>query len=251
MTSSLAIRADALSKRYGGTTAVDGLDLAVPAGSVYGFLGPNGAGKTTTVRMLATLLRPTSGTATVAGAPIDDRDAVRERIGYLPETPPLHEELTAREQLAYAAGLRDLPADDAARRADAFLDRFDLADAADRRIGTYSKGMRRKAGIAQALLHDPAVALLDEPTAGLDPRAARTVRETVAGLAGETTVLLSTHALPVVDELADAVGVLSDGRLVAEGSPERLKRRAAAGDEPTLEDAFLEATGAEPDPGAD
>jgi ABC-2 type transport system ATP-binding protein len=238
-----AIDTDGLTKRYDGTTAVDALDLTVTRGSVFGFLGPNGAGKTTTIRMLTTLLRPTSGTARIADQPIEDRRAVTERIGYLPETPPLFEELTAREQLEYAAGLRDVPDERARERIGSLLDRFDLADDADRRISAYSKGMKQKTGIIQAILHDPEVVFLDEPTSGLDPRAARTVRETISGLAAEeTTVFLSTHILPVVDELADTVGVLSDGTLVAQGPPEALKQRAEAGEERTLEDAFLEVT---------
>ncbi|WP_199174766.1 ABC transporter ATP-binding protein [Halegenticoccus soli] len=238
-----AIAADGLTKRYGDETAVESLDLSVPAGTVYGFLGPNGAGKTTTMRMLTTLTRPTTGEARVAGRPITDRDAVVGRIGYLPEEPPLFDELTGREQLTYVAGLRNVPGDEADERIGRLLDRFDLADEADKRISSYSKGMKQKTGIIAAMLHDPAVLFLDEPTSGLDPRAARTVRDTIADLADDdATVFLSTHILPVVDELADAVGVLYDGELVAEGSPASLKRRAESGEGRTLEDAFLELT---------
>jgi len=239
-----AIETRNLAKRYGDTTAVERLNLAIPEGSVYGFLGPNGAGKTTTMRMLTTLTKPSDGTGTVAGADITDRDAVVANIGYLPEEPPLHAELTAREQLRYVAGLRDLPEARAEERIDDLLERFALVDDADRRISAYSKGMKQKAGIIQAMLHDPDVLFLDEPTSGLDPRAARTVRDTIADLAdGDATVFLSTHILPVVDELADTVGVLYDGSLVTEGSPEALKQRAETGDERTLEDVFLEVTG--------
>jgi ABC-2 type transport system ATP-binding protein len=239
-----AIETRDLGKRYGDTVALESVDLSVPRGSVYGFLGPNGAGKTTTMRILTTLTKPSSGTAAVAGAPVDDRRAVVDEIGYLPEEPPLFDELTAREQLEYVAGLRDLPAE-ATARIDDLLDRFDLADDADRRIDEYSKGMKQKTGIIQAMLHDPSVLFLDEPTSGLDPRASRTVRDTIAELAtGDTTVFLSTHILPVVDELADEVGVLYDGRLVTEGAPSDLKRRAEAGGERSLEDAFLDVTGA-------
>ena len=239
-----AIETRNLAKRYGDTTAVERLNLAIPEGSVYGFLGPNGAGKTTTMRMLATLTKPSGGTGTVAGADITDRDAVVDNIGYLPEEPPLHAELTAREQLRYVAGLRDRPEADAEERIDDLLERFSLADDADRRIAAYSKGMKQKTGIIQAMLHDPDVLFLDEPTSGLDPRAARTVRDTIAALAdGDATVFLSTHILPVVDELADTVGVLYDGSLVTEGPPEALKQRAESGDERTLEDVFLEVTG--------
>jgi len=237
-----AIRTRGLRKEYGDAVPVAGLDLDVEAGSVYGFLGPNGAGKTTTMRMLTTLVVPTEGDAHVAGASVADRAAVRPEVGYLPEEPPVYEELTAREQLEYVAGLRDVPEATAERRIDDLLARFDLADDADDRIGSYSKGMRQKVGISQALLHEPAVLLLDEPTSGLDPRAARTVRDTVAELADDAvTVLLSTHVLPVVDELADVVGVLADGELLAEGAPRDLKRRAEGG-EATLEEVFLSVT---------
>ncbi|WP_246984118.1 ABC transporter ATP-binding protein [Halorientalis marina] len=242
-----AIDAAALTKRYGSTTAVDELDLAVPEGVVYGFLGPNGAGKTTTMRMLTALTRPTSGTASVAGAPVTDRQRLIERIGYLPEEPPLYDELTAREQLTYVAGLRDLPADRTEERIETQLDRLDLLDDADTRIDAYSKGMRQKTAFVQALLHDPDVLFLDEPTSGLDPRAARTIRELIDERAARgTTVFLSTHILPVVEEHADTVGVLSDGRLVAEGAPDDLTRQAEAESDRTLEDVFLEVTSEDP-----
>jgi ABC-2 type transport system ATP-binding protein len=238
-----AISTDGLTKRYGETTAVSALTTTVERGSVYGFLGPNGAGKTTTMRMLTTLTRPTSGTATVAGNPITDREAVTPHIGYLPEDPPIYDELTGREQLEYVAGLRNLDRGPATERIESLLDRFDLAEDATKRISDYSKGMRQKVGVIQAILHEPAVAFLDEPTSGLDPRAARTMRDTIADLTEQDmTIFLSTHILPVVDELADTIGVLHDGELVAEGDPETLKSRAEAGESATLEDAFLAVT---------
>jgi ABC-2 type transport system ATP-binding protein len=243
-----AIETTDLTKRYGSVTALESLSLSVPEGTVYGFLGPNGAGKTTTMRLLTTLTRPTSGSARVAGADIADRDAVAARIGYLPEEPPLYDELTGREQLTYVAGLRDLPSERTRERARELTDLLDL-DALDRRIEGYSSGMRRKLGFVQAVLHEPAVLLLDEPTNGLDPRAARTLRDTLDRLAdGGTTVFLSTHVLPVVDEHADTVGVLSEGRLVAEGPPADLKRRAEGEetDDRTLEEVFLEVTAEDP-----
>jgi ABC-2 type transport system ATP-binding protein len=239
----LAIEASGLTKRFGDHTAVDHLDLAIPQGHVYGFLGPNGAGKTTTMRMLTTLLSPTEGTATIMETPLTDRDSVTRHIGYLPEEPPLYEELTGREQLSYVSFLHDIPDDVAADRIEDLLTRLDMTDDADRRISTYSKGMRQKIGLIQALLHEPAVLFLDEPTSGLDPRAARTVLNVLSELVdAETTVFLSTHILSVVDELADTIGVLHEGRLVAEGSPTDLKRRAETGEERTLEQAFLEMT---------
>jgi len=238
-----AIETNTLRKTYDDEVAVDDLTMTIPRGTVYGFLGPNGAGKTTTMRMLTTLTRPTAGSARVAGEPIDDRDAVTPHIGYLPEDPPLYDELTGREQLEYFAGLRDMPEGTAQERIESLLDRFDLLADADKRIDAYSKGMRQKTGVIQAVLHEPDVVFLDEPTSGLDPRAARTMRDTIAELAErEMTVFLSTHILPVVDELADTVGVLHDGRLVAEGTPDGLKQRAETGEQRSLEDAFLEVT---------
>lgn len=238
-----AIVTDDLTKEYGETTAVDGLDLTVEHGAVYGFLGPNGAGKTTTIRILTALLPPTSGSGRVAGASITEREAVIEHIGYLPESPPIHEEFTAREQLEYHGGLRNMERNQIEERIETLLDRFELTDAADDRIATYSKGMRQKTGLIQAIMHDPAVAFLDEPTAGLDPRAARTVRETITELAaGDMTVFLSTHILPVVEEIATDVGILYDGQLVAEGPPAELKDRMETGEDSTLEDVFLDVT---------
>ncbi|ELY89125.1 ABC transporter [Natrialba hulunbeirensis JCM 10989] len=238
-----AIVTDDLTKQYGDTTAVSGLTIEVERGTVYGFLGPNGAGKTTTMRMLTTLTRPTSGTAHVASHPITDRESVTPHIGYLPEEPPIYDELSGREQLEYAAGLRDLPDEQASERIESLLERFDLTDDADKRIADYSKGMRQKVGVIQAVLHEPAVAFLDEPTSGLDPRAARTMRETIADLADqEMTIFLSTHILSVVDDLADRIGVLHDGELVAQDDPETLKSRAETAETRSLEDAFLEIT---------
>lgn len=243
-----AIETTALTKRYGSTTAVDQLDLAVPDGTVYGFLGPNGAGKTTTMRMLTGLTTPTSGTATVAGASVTDRDALRPHIGYLPEEPPLYEQATANEQLEYVAGLRDLPEQQTRNRVDELLTQLDLSpDDAATRIADYSKGMRQKVAYVQAILHDPDVVFLDEPTSGLDPRAARTIRVLISELAdGGTTVFLSTHILPVVEAVADTVGILYDGRLVAEDTPDQLTQRAETGDTRTLEEAFLEITSVDP-----
>ncbi|KYH26540.1 trehalose/maltose import ATP-binding protein MalK [Halalkalicoccus paucihalophilus] len=238
-----AIETEGLSKRYDEEVAVNDLSVSIDPGTVYGFLGPNGAGKTTTMRMLTTLTRPTSGTARVAGASIEDRDTVTPHIGYLPDEPPLYDELTGREQLTYIAGLRDLPEAETHERMTDLFDRFDLLEDADKRIDSYSTGMRKKLGIMQAVIHHPRVVFLDEPTTGLDPRAARTMRDTIAELAArEMTIFLSTHILPVVDELADSVGVIHEGRLVAEGAPEELKRRAETGEQRSLEDAFLDVT---------
>lgn len=238
-----AIETRGLTKRFGTEIAVDGLDLTVEHGTVYGFLGPNGAGKTTTMRMLTSLTRPTDGEAWINGNPVSDRDAIRASIGYLPEEPPVFDELTGREQLEYFGRLRDLPAAERETRITDWLDRFDLADDADKRIDDYSKGMRQKIGLIQALLHEPDVVFLDEPTSGLDPRAARTVLNVIADLTDDGhTVFLSTHILSVVEELADVVGVLYEGDLVTEGSPTELTARMEAEEGTTLEDVFLSVT---------
>jgi len=242
-----AIETTELTKRYEDTLAVDDLALSIPEGVVYGFLGPNGAGKTTTMRMLTGLTRPTSGTGSVAGVPITDRDGLRTHIGYLPEEPPLYEQATAYEQLDYVSGLRDLPEEATRERIDGLLDELDLTADADTRIADYSKGMRQKVAYIQAVLHEPDAVFLDEPTSGLDPRAARTIREMITDLADAgTTIFLSTHILPVVKEVADTVGILYDGRLVAEDAPDALTKRAETGETQTLEDVFLELTGTDP-----
>ncbi len=239
----VAIEATDLRKTYGSEVALDGVSLSIPAGTVYGFLGPNGAGKTTTMRLLTGLARPSSGTVRVCDTAVDDRRALAAHVGYLPETPPLYDEFSAREQLDYVADLRDLPADVADDRIEDYLARFDLAEDADRRIEDYSKGMRQKTAFVQSVLHDPDVLFLDEPTAGLDPRAARRIRESVTEFAAAgTTVFLSTHILPVVETVADEVGVLFEGRLVAEGTPEEVTARAETGEAGSLEDAFLAVT---------
>jgi len=240
-----AIVAEGLTKRYGKKRAVSDLCLSIPRGSVYGFLGPNGAGKTTTMRMLTTLTAPTAGRAEVAGVAVTNRPALTERVGYLPADPPVFDELTGWEQLRHVARLHGIPDDAADERIERLLDRFDLLADADRHIESYSTGMCKKVGVVGAILHEPAVVLLDEPTSGLDPRAARTVRDMVAELAsGETTVFLSTHVLPVADELADTVGVIDDGRLVAEGTPDELKARSVddVDGETDLESVFMDVT---------
>jgi ABC-2 type transport system ATP-binding protein len=241
------IETEQLTKRYGETLAVNRLTLSISEGIVYGFLGPNGAGKTTTMRLLTGLTQPTSGNGAVADVPITDRDGLRSHIGYLPEEPPLYEHATAYEQLEYVAGLRDLPAEKTRERIDTLLDELDLTTDAATRIAEYSKGMRQKTAYIQAVLHEPDVVFLDEPTSGLDPRAARTIRSLITDLAKSgTTVFLSTHILPVVEAVADTVGILYDGQLVAEDAPKALTQRAETGDTQTLEDVFLELTSTDP-----
>ncbi|WP_248516729.1 ABC transporter ATP-binding protein [Salinarchaeum laminariae] len=243
MPPSTAIYADSLVKQYGSTTAVRGVDLDVPAGCVYGFLGPNGAGKTTTMRMLTGLVTPSTGSAHVAGVDCTDRERLVEEIGLLPETPPLYEKLTGREQLQFAADLRGLDWETVADRSLSLCADLALRDDLDQRIEEYSKGMRQKAALVQALQHDPAVLFADEPTSNLDPRVSAMVRELLVDHAEDGTVFLSTHVLSLVEEVADTVGVLHEGRIVAEGPPEQLSTDVG-GD---LEDAFLSITGT-PDP---
>ena len=238
-----AIDATDLTKRYGDVRAVSGLTLSVDEGSIYGFLGPNGAGKTTTMRLLTALTVPSAGSATVAGVSIADRAGITERIGYLPAEPPVFDELTGREYLRYVARLHELDEERAAAAISRYLDRFDLSADADRRIDGYSTGMRKKIGVIGAVIHEPAVLFLDEPTSGLDPRAARTMREMIAELAAhEMTVFLSTHILPVAEELADVIGVIHDGELVAEGAPDELSAQVEADGDSDLESIFLELT---------
>jgi len=237
------IETTALTKQYNDTVAVDGLNLSIPRGTIYGFLGPNGAGKTTTMEMLVSLVTPTSGNATVNGVSITDRDALREQIGYLPATPPLYDHLSAREQLHLTAKLRNIPPEDAAERIEGLLGEFEWSDAADEPTGDYSTGMRQATAFIQAILHEPPVLFLDEPTNGLDPRAARTIRDHLTALAENgTTIFLSTHILPVVEEIADDVGILYEGRLVVEDTPDALIHRRGTTEESTLEDVFLELT---------
>jgi len=238
------IVAESLTKRYGDTVAVDTINLCVPYGSIYGLLGPNGAGKTTTLRMLTTLCRPTDGHATVGGVSIQNRERLVGNIGFMPEEPPIYEELTGREQLQYLQSLRGISPQGPGTDVDYLFEQLELASAADERIGTYSKGMRQKLSFVAAIFHDPSVVLLDEPTAGLDPRSRRRIIGIIERLADEgTAVFLSTHDLAVVEETADSVGILHHGQLLAEGSPEELLRRADSGGE--LEDVFLEVTSGE------
>jgi ABC-2 type transport system ATP-binding protein len=222
-----AIEARELVRSFGDKRAVDGVDLTVPPGQIYGFLGPNGAGKTTTVRMLCTLLRPTSGAARVAGIDVTrDPGAVRMRIGVALQEASLDLGQSGRELLLLQARLFSLPSEVARKRIAELVDLVDIGDALDRRVSTYSGGMRRRLDLAMALVHQPSVLFLDEPTTGLDPQSRRQVWSEVRRLNREQglTVFLTTQYLEEADELAERVGIIADGRIVAEGSPEELKR---------------------------
>ncbi|WP_433301562.1 ATP-binding cassette domain-containing protein [Actinoplanes sp. CA-030573] len=221
------IVAEGLSRRFGTTTALDGFELSVPGGTVHGLLGPNGAGKSTAVRILTTLLRPDSGRATVAGHDVvREADRVRAAIGLVGQQAAVDEQLTGRQNLEMFGRLHHLGAATARRRAGEMLERFGLAEAADRAAGRYSGGMRRRLDLATGLLTGPAVLFLDEPTTGLDPRARNEVWRVIRSLAAEgTTVLLTTQYLEEADQLADGLAVIDRGRVVASGTSDELKGR--------------------------
>jgi len=221
------IQAEGLRRRFGEVTAVDGVDLAVAPHEIYGFLGPNGAGKSTVVRMLCTLLRPTSGRARVAGYDVvTDPQAVRVRIGVALQEAALDNLQTGRELLRLQGRLFGLSRAQINRRVADVLEMVDIGDAIDRRVGGYSGGMKRRLDLAMALIHNPEVLFLDEPTTGLDPASRTTVWEEVSRLNREQgmTIFLTTQYLEEADVLAHRVGIISQGRLVAEGTPHSLKR---------------------------
>jgi ABC-2 type transport system ATP-binding protein len=209
----------------GGVIAVAGVDLEIADREIYAFLGPNGAGKTTMVRMLTTLLRPTAGSASVAGHDVVSEAAdVRRAIGVALQEAALDPLMTGRELIRLQATLHGLPRAEGQRRAERLLDRVGLENAADRRVGTYSGGMRRRLDLASALVHEPRILFLDEPTTGLDPVSRKAIWEEVEKLNSEgTTVFLTTQYLEEADNLADRVGIIDDGRIVAEGTPGALK----------------------------
>ncbi|MBI4933307.1 MAG: ATP-binding cassette domain-containing protein [Actinobacteria bacterium] len=222
-----AIEARGLARRFGDTEAVAGVDLAVQSGEIYGFLGPNGAGKSTTVRILTTLLKPTGGTASVAGFDVgSDPEKVRLRIGVALQEAALDPKQSGREVLDLQGRLYGLSKEERLRRVDELLTLVDIGDAIDRRIGTYSGGMKRRLDLAAALVHQPEVLFLDEPTTGLDPTSRAAVWNEVRYLNQELgmTIFLTTQYLEEADALANRVGIIAHGKLVAEGTPDELKR---------------------------
>jgi ABC-2 type transport system ATP-binding protein len=220
------IEVEGLTKRYGRATAVDGVSFKVEKGEILGFLGPNGAGKTTTMRILTCYLPPTDGTARVAGYDVFAQALeVKRRVGYLPETPPLYPDMSVRDYLDFCARIKGVAkAERKARVADA-VEKCRVGEVRDTLISKLSKGYRQRVGLAQAILHNPDVLILDEPTAGLDPKQIIETRELIRSLAGSHTVVLSTHILPEVSMTCGRVVIINKGRVVAEDTPDNLTRR--------------------------
>ena len=227
MTDAPAIEVTRLVKRFGDAVALDGIDLAVPQGSVFGFLGPNGAGKTTALRILTGLARPTTGVARILGSDVSTAgNDVRSQIGYLPDVPGFYPWMTARELVEYTGRLFGIERRALRERAESLLEMAGLSGNSTK-VGGFSRGMKQRLGIAQALVNAPKVLLLDEPTSALDPIGRREVLETIASLRGRTTVFFSTHILADVERVCDTVAILDRGRVVANAPIAELKRRAA------------------------
>jgi ABC-2 type transport system ATP-binding protein len=234
------IEFDHVTKRFGSVLAVDDLSFRVGEGEIVGFLGPNGAGKTTVMRMLTAFMPPTSGRIRVAGFdPFWQSLQVRLRVGYLPENVPLYPEMRVSEYLFHRARLKRVPACERKRRVGDVLDMCGIATVASRLIGQLSKGYRQRVGLADALVNDPPILILDEPTVGLDPNQVRQVREMIRGFGRRRTVMLSTHILSEVEMICPRVLIISEGRIVGQGSTSELIREAG---KETLEDVFTSLT---------
>jgi len=232
-----------LVKRYGDKLAVDDVNFQVHGGEIFGFLGPNGAGKTTTLKMLVGLLLPTSGTVKVAGYDVQARPLeAKAHTGYVPDEPNLYSKLSARELMRFVGDLYNLERGQVDRRIDELLRLFDLTAAADETTDSYSHGMKQKTSMAAALMHDPRVLVLDEPTVGLDPKSARLIKDILRQMAERgTAVILSTHILEIAEHMCDRIGIINKGKLVAVGTMEEL--RSLGQGEASLEDIFLGLTG--------
>lgn len=229
------IEVQGLSKSYGDYQAVANVSFTAGKGEIVGFLGPNGAGKTTTIRMLATYLPPTSGSAKVAGFDVvTQADEVRRRIGYLPENPPLYGEMTVREYLKFIAEIKGVPRAQLPERVNEVMERCFISDVRNKLCQHLSRGYRQRVGLAQAIMHDPDVIILDEPTSGLDPKQIIEIRRLIKSLGEKHTVLLSTHILPEVAMVCSKVVIVNRGRVVVEGPLSHLSR------DKSLEQVFLE-----------
>jgi ABC-2 type transport system ATP-binding protein len=225
-----------LTKKYSGNLAVDHISFEVQKGEVVGFLGPNGAGKTTTMRMLTCFLPPSEGTATVAGFDVLEKPLeVKKRIGYLPETPPLYPEMDTEEYLKFVGRLKGLSKSELRERVDYVCERCSIGDVKKKLLGKLSKGYRQRVGLAQAIIHNPDVLILDEPTAGLDPKQINETRELIRSLAGDHTIVLSTHILPEVEQTCEKVIIINKGKLITTDSVENLQARARGAEAVVIE----------------
>jgi ABC-2 type transport system ATP-binding protein len=233
-----------LVKKYGDKLAVNDVSFTVQGGEVFGFLGPNGAGKTTTIKMIVGLLQPTSGMIKVAGFDVQAKPLqAKAASGYVPDTPNLYAKLSGRELLRFVGDLYNLDRQQVAQRTEELLRVLDLAEAADNTIDSYSHGMQQKASLAAALMHDPRVLVLDEPTVGLDPKSARLIKDLLRQMAERgAAVFLSTHILEIAERMCDRIGIINKGKLVAVGTMAELRSLGKAG-EVSLEDIFLGLTG--------
>jgi ABC-2 type transport system ATP-binding protein len=240
------IELDNVVKRYGTKTAVDGLTLRLEQGELFAFLGPNGAGKTTTIKMICGLLFPTAGRVRVGGFDLQEQgDQARQMLSYVPDMPFLYEKLTGREFLRFIAEMYGLPKDREAGRVEQVIELFSLRDFIDDLTERYSHGMRQRTVFAAALLHEPRVLVVDEPTVGLDPRSVRLLKDVLRRLSAEgTTVFLSTHSLDIAQELAHRIGIVDHGRLIGCGTLDVLRRQANS--DGSLEEVFLRLTEEEP-----
>ncbi len=240
------IKVEGLTKRYARTLAVDNISFEVEKGQIVGFLGPNGAGKTTTMRVLTCFLPPTDGSANVAGFDVLQNPLeVKKRIGYLPETPPLYPEMETWEYLRFVGKLKGISSANIGRRVNEVMERCAVADVSKKLIGKLSKGYRQRVGLAQAIIHNPDVLILDEPTAGLDPKQIIETRELIKSLAGDHTIILSTHILSEVEHSCERVIIINKGQLVATDSVRNLTNRLRGSESVALE---VGADGGRPDP---
>src|SRR5215469_7028868 len=240
------IKVEGLTKRYPRTVAVDNISFEVEKGQIVGFLGPNGAGKTTTMRVLTCFLPPTSGTANVAGFDVIEQPMeVKKRIGYLPETPPVYPDMEVAEYLVFTGRLKGIVSADIHRRVDEVMGRCAIGDVRNKLIGKLSKGYRQRVGLAQAIIHNPDVLILDEPTSGLDPKQIIEIRDLLRSLAGDHTIILSTHILTEVEQSCERVIIISNGKLVATDSVDNLTNRLRGSEAVAVE---LEATDGRPNP---
>ncbi|OGO31677.1 MAG: ABC transporter [Chloroflexi bacterium RBG_16_54_18] len=237
------IETEQLTKSYGAKSAVEAVSFQVHSGEIFGFLGPNGAGKTTTIKMIVGLLKPTTGAARVGGYDVQAQPIQAKSItGYVPDEPNLYAKLTGRELLRFVGNLYRMDRKQVDRRSEELLRLFDLLQAADDTIDSYSHGMQQKTSLAAALMHDPKVLVLDEPTVGLDPRSSRLIKDILKQMAERgSAVFLSTHILEIAERMCDRIGIINQGRLIAVGSMDDLRRMSQG--VTSLEDIFLNLTG--------